>query len=65
MLIVGGRCASIVPDGVLFGNSKGHKSIRKELVDKHRLQAVISMPAGVFQPYSGVSTAILIFTKQM
>ena len=63
MLIVGGRCASIVPDGVLFGNSKGHKSIRKELVDKHRLQAVISMPAGVFQPYSGVSTAILIFTK--
>ena len=63
MLIVDGRCASIVPDGVLFGNSKGHKSIRKELVDKHRLQAVISMPAGVFQPYSGVSTAILIFTK--
>lgn len=63
MLVVGGRCASIVPDGVLFGNSKGHKSIREELVDKHRLQAVISMPAGVFQPYSGVSTAILIFTK--
>lgn len=63
MLAPGGRCASIVPDGVLFGNSKGHKSIREELVDKHRLQAVISMPAGVFQPYSGVSTAILIFTK--
>lgn len=63
MLVAGGRCASIVPDGVLFGNSKGHKSIRTELVDKHRLQAVISMPAGVFQPYSGVSTAILIFTK--
>lgn len=58
-----GRCASIVPDGVLFGNSTGHKSIRKELVDNQQLQAVISMPSGVFQPYSGVSTAILIFTK--
>lgn len=63
MLQLGGRCASIVPDGVLFGNSKAHKAVRKELVDKHRLQAVISMPSGVFQPYSGVSTAILIFTK--
>ena len=63
MLQMGGRCASIVPDGVLFGNSTGHKSIRKELVDNQRLQAVISMPSGVFQPYSGVSTAILIFTK--
>lgn len=63
MLSVGGRCASIVPDGVLFGNSKGHKSIRMELIDNQRLQAVISMPSGVFQPYSGVSTAILIFTK--
>ncbi len=63
MLQIGGRCASIVPDGVLFGNSTGHKSIRKELVDNQRLQAVISMPAGVFQPYSGVSTAILVFTK--
>ena len=63
MLQTGGRCASIVPDGVLFGNSTGHKSIRKELIDKHRLEAVISMPSGVFQPYSGVSTAILIFTK--
>ena len=63
MLKVGGRCASIVPDGVLFGNSTGHKAIRKELIDNHRLQAVISMPSGVFQPYSGVSTAILIFTK--
>lgn len=63
MLQVGGRCASIVPDGVLFGNSKGHKAIRKALVDDHRLQAVISMPSGVFQPYSGVSTAILVFTK--
>ena len=63
MLELGGRCASIVPDGVLFGNSTGHKSIRKELVDKQRFQAVISMPSGVFKPYAGVSTAILIFTK--
>ena len=63
MLTVGGRCASIVPDGVLFGNSSGHKAIRKELIDNQRLQAVISMPSGVFQPYSGVSTAILVFTK--
>ena len=63
MLQLGGRCASIVPDGVLFRNSKAHKSIRKELVENQQLQAVISMPSGVFQPYSGVSTAILIFTK--
>jgi type I restriction enzyme M protein len=63
MLQIGGRCASIVPDGVLFGNSTGHKSIRKELIDNQRLQAVISMPSGVFQPYAGVSTAILVFTK--
>ena len=63
MLQVGGRCASIVPDGVLFGNSTGHKSIRKELIEHQRLQAVISMPSGVFQPYSGVSTAIVVFTK--
>lgn len=63
MLQTGGRCASIVPDGVLFGNSTGHKSIRKELIDKHRLEAVISMPSGVFKPYAGVSTAILIFNK--
>lgn len=63
MLRVGGRCASIVPDGVLFGNSSAHQAVRKELVDHQRLQAVISMPSGVFQPYSGVSTAILVFTK--
>lgn len=63
MLAIGGRCASIVPDGVLFGTTEGHKAIRKELVDKQRLQAVISMPSGVFYPYAGVSTAILIFTK--
>lgn len=63
MLKLGGRCASIVPDGVLFGSSAAHKAIRKEIVDNQRLQAVISMPSGVFQPYAGVSTAILIFTK--
>ncbi len=63
MLQLGGRCASIVPDGVLFGTSTGHLAIRKELVDNQRLQAVISMPSGVFKPYAGVSTAILIFTK--
>ena len=63
MLEVGGRCASIVPDGVLFGSSKAHKAIRKELIEKQKLEAVISMPSGVFKPYAGVSTAILIFTK--
>lgn len=59
----GGRCACIVPDGVLFGSTKAHKSLRKELVENHQLEAVISMPSGVFKPYAGVSTAILIFTK--
>jgi len=63
MLEVGGRCASIVPDGVLFGSSTAHKAIRKELVENQKLTAVISMPSGVFKPYAGVSTAILIFTK--
>ena len=63
MLRVGGRCACIVPDGVLFGSSKAHKDIRRELIENHRLEAVISMPSGVFKPYAGVSTAILIFTK--
>ncbi len=63
MLRIGGRCACIVPDGVLFGSSTAHKAIRKELVDGNRLEAVISMPGGVFKPYAGVSTAVLIFTK--
>lgn len=63
MLRIGGRCACIVPDGVLFGSSTAHKAIRKELVEDNRLEAVISMPSGVFKPYAGVSTAILIFTK--
>lgn len=63
MLKIGGRCACIVPDGVLFGSSTAHKSIRKEIIENHRLEAVISMPSGVFKPYAGVSTGILIFTK--
>lgn len=63
MLKVGGRCACIVPDGVLFGSSTAHKAIRKEIVENHRLEAVISMPSGVFKPYAGVSTAVLVFTK--
>lgn len=63
MLKVGGRCACIVPDGVLFGSSKAHKDIRKQIVEENRLEAVISMPSGVFKPYAGVSTAVLIFTK--
>ena len=63
MLRIGGRCASIVPDGVLFGSSNAHKAIRKEIIENNKLQAVISMPSGVFKPYAGVSTAILLFTK--
>ena len=63
MLRIGGRCACIVPDGVLFGSSKAHQSIRKELIENHQLRAVISMPSGVFKPYAGVSTAVLVFTK--
>lgn len=63
ILKIGGRAAVIVPDGVLFGSSNAHKAIRKELIDNQKLEAVISMPSGVFKPYAGVSTAILIFTK--
>jgi len=62
-LKLGGRAAVIVPDGVLFGSSNAHLQIRKEIIDNQRLQAVISMPSGVFKPYAGVSTAVLIFTK--
>lgn len=62
-LKIGGRCAVIVPDGVLFGNSNAHKKIRKEIIEKQSLEAVISMPSGVFKPYAGVSTAVLVFTK--
>jgi type I restriction enzyme M protein len=63
MLKPGGRCAVIVPAGVLFGSTKSHKAVRQQLIDDHQLQAVISMPSGVFKPYTGVATAILIFTK--
>lgn len=63
MMKTGGRCACIVPDGVLFGSSTAHKAIRKEIIENNRLEAIISMPSGVFKPYAGVSTAIMIFTK--
>ena len=63
MLKVGGRAAVIIPDGVLFGSSKAHKEIRQEIIEKNKLECVISMPSGVFKPYAGVSTAVLIFTK--
>lgn len=63
LLKSGGRAGVIVPDGVLFGASNAHKSLRKEIIDKHKLEGVISMPSGVFKPYTGVSTAILFFTK--
>ncbi len=63
MLKIGGRCACIVPDGVLFGSSTAHKAIRKEIIENNRLEAIVSMPSGVFKPYAGVSTAIMIFTK--
>lgn len=63
ILQTGGRCASVVPDTVLTGDAQAYKTIRSALVDTHCLQAVITMPSGVFQPYSGVSTAIIIFTK--
>ena len=63
LLKIGGRAAVIVPDGVLFGSSKAHKTIRKTLIENHKLDGVISMPSGVFKPYAGVSTAVIIFTK--
>ena len=63
LLKAGGRAAVIVPDGVLFGSSKAHKSLRKILVEDQKLEGVISMPSGVFKPYAGVSTAVLLFTK--
>ncbi len=62
-LKIGGRAAVIIPDGVLFGATKAHKEVRKELVSNQQLDAIISMPSGVFKPYAGVSTAIMIFTK--
>ena len=63
LLKPGGRAAVIVPDGVLFGSSKAHKELRRMLVEDQKLDAVISLPSGVFKPYAGVSTAILLFTK--
>lgn len=63
LLKPGGRAAVIVPDGVLFGSSKAHKELRRMLVEEQKLDAVISLPSGVFKPYAGVSTAILLFTK--
>lgn len=63
MLKQGGRCALVVPDGVLFGTSKAHTTLRKRLLEENQLEGVISLPSGVFKPYAGVSTAILVFTK--
>uniref|UniRef100_UPI003566CD7A HsdM family class I SAM-dependent methyltransferase n=1 Tax=Roseovarius sp. TaxID=1486281 RepID=UPI003566CD7A len=63
MLKTGGRSATIVPDGVLFGSSTAHVALRKLLIDHNQLEAVISLPSGVFKPYAGVSTGILVFTK--
>ena len=63
MLKLGGRCAVIVPDGVTFGSSNAHKELRKMLIEENQLEAVIKLPSGVFRPYAGVSTAILLFTK--
>jgi type I restriction enzyme M protein len=62
-LDMGGRCAIIVPDGVLFGSSRAHVELRKKLVEENRLDGVVSMPSGVFKPYAGVSTAVLLFTR--
>ena len=63
LLQTGGRAAVIVPDGVLFGSSKAHRTLRRILIEEQKLDAVVSMPSGVFKPYAGVSTAILLFTK--
>jgi type I restriction enzyme M protein len=63
MLKIGGRSATVVPDGVLFGSSTAHVALRRQLLDENQLEAVISLPSGVFKPYAGVSTGILVFTK--
>lgn len=63
VLDMGGRCAVIVPDGVLFGSSKAHVEVRKRIIEENRLDGVVSMPSGVFKPYAGVSTAVLLFTR--
>ncbi|MEQ9123524.1 MAG: N-6 DNA methylase, partial [Alphaproteobacteria bacterium] len=59
----GGRAAVVVPDGVLFGSNKAHKEVRRMLVEDQQLQGVVKLPAGVFRPYAGVSTAILLFQR--
>ena len=59
----GGRCGVIVPEGLLFGSTGAHKEIRRQLIDNNRVEAVMSLPGGVFQPYSGVKTFVLIFRK--
>ena len=63
LLKTGGRAAVVVPDGVLFGSSKAHQELRMQLVEKHKLEGVLKLPSGVFRPYAGVSTAVLLFTK--
>lgn len=63
MLKLGGRCASVVPQGVLFGSSKAHVAVRNLLVEENQLEAVVNLPSGVFKPYAGVATAVLVFTK--
>ena len=63
LLVLGGRCAVIVPDGVLFGSSNAHQALRKILVEENQLDGIVSLPSGVFKPYAGVSAAVLLFTK--
>ena len=63
LLVTGGRCAVIVPDGVLFGSTKAHVKLRKMLMETCQLEGIVSMPSGVFKPYAGVSTAVMVFTK--
>ena len=64
LLKVGGRCAVIVPEGVLFGNTEAHTTLRRELLTEHLVEGIISLPAGAFQPYAGVKTSILVFQKE-
>ena len=63
LLTIGGRCAVIVPDGVVFGSSNAHKELRRMLLEENQVEGIVSMPSGVFKPYAGVSTAVLIFSK--
>lgn len=65
LLKTGGRAAVVMPNGVLFGSNTAHKTIHKKIVENQHLEAIISMPSGVFKPYTGVSTAIMIFTQTM